>query len=790
MSYSGNLTPMGINVLTSLSQDIGFAINSEASSFQGSWNPTTYSTGSIGSLPFLAAYANKLTTAHAAIGTTVTNTVYRNMLSIGSGICPALANNKPDTFKPTYAGYGNWNGATLLSETYPPKNYPVSGTNSYVYQTYGDYAFVTGWPGTSAWQKPTDTYIAAAPNTTESDAYFSQGFIATVARQAYYEMWSGQFNDTNNIVNSFSQYENFKRQKNTKIGSLVNSKTFMTGMFSNTDDLTTSDIAGVNQAFKEWGTDLINSGRSIDLSKISKFGLPSTLLRTLFKNSVITDPLKFSLLQNLSSLEVNTILTPEYLPTISQEKKLYDSFLQITGNDLHSSTNGIMYGLNCKTSGIETLADLLDPRKLFPNSYSSLTVPSYSLTTQRAKIYDFIYRDGGVNDRISGYGDYLLGILPPHLCESCGAFAVAMTNIKYISSMEIQKFSQVVAQLELTTLNLPLIDSETNVPVNTAGVDDSLSKIALGSGNSNSYRMCDFFGAASGYPYTRYYTIVQQILQQLPTNSLLSIYTTMPASTDAEIALFVSAANAEITKIYNNNKVLCDELNYYWDLIGKQLTVEQRAIPSCLPNSNSVISNDDPNNIDLFVNNIEQYALDTPDGESATVLSGISDVSTLGGQSLVAMMRESRNAHRLGLIGGNLQNDIVPVLDNSAASASVIITNGVITDVVMTSHGSGYSANNPPKIVVYPVGLGASLSPVLARDGSISSITVDAGGTNYPNAQIEISSPLSVNRAQQNYADSPYKAIVPTNLLVGQSSSPSVSQAITNVEVCNCDCWM
>jgi hypothetical protein len=108
----------------------------------------------------------------------------------------------------------------------------------------------------------------------------------------------------------------------------------------------------------------------------------------------------------------------------------------------------------------------------------------------------------------------------------------------------------------------------------------------------------------------------------------------------------------------------------------------------------------------------------------------------------------------------------------------------------MTNHGSGYSANNPPKIVVYPVGLGASLSPVLARDGSISSITVDAGGANYPQAQIEISSPLPVNRAQQNYADSPYKAIVPTNLLVDQSSSPSVPQAINNVEICNCDCWI
>lgn len=791
MSFSGNLTPLGISVLTSLNQDIGFSVNSTASSFQGVWSPTTYSAGSIGNLPLISAFATKLKTAYDSLALAtppITVTSYRSMLAIGSGVCPALSNNKPETFKPTYAGYGNWNGATLLSETYPPKNYPVSGTNSYIYQTYGDYAYVTGWPGTSAWQQPTDSYIAATIDSTECDGYFSQGFIATVARQAYYEMWSGQFNDTNNIANSFTQSENFKKQKNTKIGSLVNSKTFMTGMFSNTDDVTTSDISGVNQSFKEWGTDLINTGRAIDLTKIGKFGLPSTLLRTLFRNSVITDPLKFSLIQNLSTLEVNSILNPEYVPTISQEKKLYDSFLAISGNDLNSSTSGILYGLNCKTIGIETLADLLDPKKLFPNSYQSLTVPTYSLTTQRSKIYDFIYRDGGVNDRISGHGDYLLGILPPHLCESCGAFAVAMTNIKYISSMEIQKFSQVVSNLELTTLNLPLIDSEGNVPVNVSSVDDALSKIALGSGNSNTYRQCDFFGAASGYPYTKYYTIVQQILQQLPTNSLLNIYLNMPVNTDAEIAAFVLAANTEITNIYNNNKILCEELNYYWNLIGKQLTIEQRAIPSCFPNSNSIINNDDPNNIDLFVANIDQYALDTSDGECANTLRDISNESNLGGQSMIAMMRESRNAYRLSLIGGTLQNDITSLLDTSAASASAVITNGVITDVVMTNNGMGYTASNPPKIVVYPVGLGATLYPVLAKDGSISSIAVVQGGQNYPHAQIEISSPVS--RTQENYADSPYKAIVPIRLLADSSSSPSVTQAINTVELCNCDCWI
>jgi hypothetical protein len=205
----------------------------------------------------------------------------------------------------------------------------------------------------------------------------------------------------------------------------------------------------------------------------------------------------------------------------------------------------------------------------------------------------------------------------------------------------------------------------------------------------------------------------------------------MPASTDTEIASFVTAANTEITKIYNNNRVLCDELNYYWDLIGKQLTVEQRAIPSCLPDSVSVINNDDPNNIDLFVSNIEQYALDTPDGEAANTLRDISDMLTFGGQSLIAMMRESRNAYRLSLIGGNLQNDILPSLQDSNATS-----------------------NN---------------------------VTLD-------NATSPINT-LANNRSQQNYADSPYKAIVPTYLLVDPSSSPTVPQAIINVELCNCDCW-
>jgi hypothetical protein len=68
---------------------------------------------------------------------------------------------------------------------------------------------------------------------------------------------------------------------------------------------------------------------------------------------------------NISS---NTNVTKE------QQQKTYAAFLIITGVDLAE----ILVSLNCNTQGLVTLADLLDVRKMFPNSYQTLTVPLYN----------------------------------------------------------------------------------------------------------------------------------------------------------------------------------------------------------------------------------------------------------------------------------------------------------------------------------------------------------------------------------------------------------------------------
>jgi hypothetical protein len=65
--------------------------------------------------------------------------------------------------------------------------------------------------------------------------------------------------------------------------------------------------------------------------------------------------------------------------------------------------NEVLVSLNCKTAGLDSLADLLNPKKLFPNSYQSLTVPVYNTTQSvtNSKTYYPIYSGLGTNGNLN-----------------------------------------------------------------------------------------------------------------------------------------------------------------------------------------------------------------------------------------------------------------------------------------------------------------------------------------------------------------------------------------------------
>lgn len=685
----------------------------------------------------------------------------------GSVNCPALGNARPAAFKTSYAGYGSFksgkitdswgnettiSGLGLVEAAYPPYKYPSRGTYSYIYNNWSsltqvpgavqgyefhEYAWLTGWPGEYSWQAKTsgnpqvatdpvsmaDGYAAAYyprpdlastqawrsrdSNKIEYDEYFMYGFVATVARQAYYEFWSNyvtrRSNQYQEFIKSFQSYRIFQLSQNNNISGFENQKTFLKGNYSNINDLTTSDISGVSLAMQEFGNDLIRTGKAINLSYIHVFGLPSRLLINLQNHNALTEALRLALLiSGLTAIELENILLPVYTPSTEQEKRVYQSLLLIKGVDLVE----ICTIINCATAGLTTLADLIDPKKLFPNSYPSLTVPEYNINTLSAKNYDFIYIGGNVNIRVRNWGDYLSGILPGDLAVACGAFMATMNQIKNIRQMDVEKFAQVVANLEATGKNLRLITGTAGVPGNIGAANAELEQIALGSGPGGNYRFCDFLGAMAGQPYITYYEKIYGLLEELQTTQLQSIYYQLyqyslsGSFTSSTIQALIDSANAEILSIQTANPGKVAELNYWWDKVGEQLWKEQRAIPLSIPQNTAIYAGASKFDITSFVAALNDYSLDTGPTNVSGILESIADTNSLGGQSIIGALREARNGARLMNTGGVLDNAIPQ--QKQICTATAIVSGGSITSIVLNGNYSGYTIGSPPTVTVVP----------------------------------------------------------------------------------------
>ena len=544
MSDSGKQSPLGINVLGSLLGNTGLTINSVATSYMGSSKTnSSYTFGSIVQNTALRLLTYSINDAYlrgpANSNTTVTNTTYTNLIQIGSSSIPALGNSKPPTYIVNDPS-GIWTTVAVNSgaESGPATaGYPITS--------------VTDQGQQASWL-PYDT--------TNSNMSITQwGYLRLHALQAWNEFnWNGTSTtltspEYKEFCSSFMTVNGFINQSNQSILTIQNSASFLQGVYSNMDDLISADIAGVSLSTFEFGTDLVNLGKAIDLSNIATFGLPSNLLINLNKNNCITQDLSLALLAaGLSSSDITNILsgTPA---TKSQEQQIYGAFLIITGDNLIHT----IAPLQCKTTGLTSLADLLNVKSIFPNSYSTLTVPVYNSVQglpTNSKTYYLIYTNGNINSSLSsapiieyvgtqivigsadsnvqtdpsnyvtlpaGFGSYLAGILPADQAIAAGAFSFTMRQINNIQYCDFQKFAKAVQGLE-TTAGLPDVSSGTNVPTNATLQTSASTICALGSGPYGTYTFSDFFGCMSGLPYP--WQLIQQRITDLTSNTLQNIY--------------------------------------------------------------------------------------------------------------------------------------------------------------------------------------------------------------------------------------------------------------------------
>jgi hypothetical protein len=319
--------------------------------------------------------------------------VYDNLVSIGQGVIEALGNAKPPTYKavdpsdrwtvygtPATTGYG-------INSTGEPNGTPTSNGQ-----------------GQSASWIP---YLTTNPNYSVTQ----WGFVRCYALQAWNEFnWNGGYLGTasasaypvqyKEFSSSFVAAQGFIDYINVTINSMYQGQTFLKGTYSNINDLSSADITGVSLATRIFGQDCITAGKVIDLTKLLKFGLPSVLLQTIKKNNTLTPALTLALLASgLSNEEIDSISSYTGTATKKQEQQIYGAFLIVVGTDLQD----ILTPLNCKTQGINTLADLLNIKKLFPNSYKSLTVPIYNANPgpTNSKTYYPIFEGNNTSPRLT-----------------------------------------------------------------------------------------------------------------------------------------------------------------------------------------------------------------------------------------------------------------------------------------------------------------------------------------------------------------------------------------------------
>jgi hypothetical protein len=202
------------------------------------------------------------------------------------------------------------------------------------------------------------------------DAYSALGtqMSNVISTQATEDFGSG---DISKFVQALNLVEVYGQNTNLFVNSAVNSQTYLGNTFTSTNDMITGDVTTVNLATQAFGQDLANLGNLIDLNDLGDLGSPLALIQRIVETTGNIPVLNLLLLaEGVPEDIVFNLANPALSVADSIQRLMYQAMTKVIGTDLGQ----ILSVLKVTTAGIETMADLLNPVKLFPNSYQSLTV--------------------------------------------------------------------------------------------------------------------------------------------------------------------------------------------------------------------------------------------------------------------------------------------------------------------------------------------------------------------------------------------------------------------------------
>lgn len=244
---------------------------------------------------------------------------------------------------------------------------------------------------------------------------------------------------------------------NLIINSAVNADEYLGPTYQGMESLISGDLSRINLAYEAFGDDLQNLGFAFDFANLDQLLTPAGLLQQIsaagnmingtlptIQDALLDQGLTLQDIADLVNNNVESLFNPNGLTSVEfdrLQKKAYPALCSITGADLAE----VMSILNVTTANISKLCDLLDPKKIFPNSYPSLTLP---LPDGNLLMYQ---PDGTVNPKIEPLlnggtltpvgCDQLSKIIPPDQAVVNRALQIAFGQVKNVNDLTLVQIS-------------------------------------------------------------------------------------------------------------------------------------------------------------------------------------------------------------------------------------------------------------------------------------------------------------------------------------------------------------
>lgn len=280
----------------------------------------------------------------------------------------------------------------------------------------------------------------------------------TVASVAASYLGSG---DVGKFCQAYFSSSGYISLVNPVIISAANANTNYLGpTFAGMGSLITGDLAQVNLAYPTFGQDLEDLGFTLNLANLPAMGSPAGLLQALsiagnmpggttpaVRDALLAAGLTPDEITDLVTDNQQSLFNPDgLLPNDfnALQKRAYPALCNVTGADLLQ----VLDILDCVTPNITQMCELLNPVKILPNSYLSLTIPNpagpipllvYTPTGQVNGTVDTVVNTGA----LAPVGcDELAKIVPPANAVGSKAMLIAFQQIKGIEGMTLPKLAE------------------------------------------------------------------------------------------------------------------------------------------------------------------------------------------------------------------------------------------------------------------------------------------------------------------------------------------------------------